>query len=467
MSFSIRMQLFAVLQVVLTALLTYFFVTNEYRDLSQQNLDALESFLIEQKQQELKNYTTIATSAIDHIYDVENEYDAKRQVAKIISRLIYNNNDGYFFVYDKQGTNIVHPTEPYRVGQNYWDLVNDKNEPTIQILIGNAQNGGDFYRYPWNQPTTNTVTEKLSYSALLPQWQWMIGTGVYLDNVNQQLASIQSTIDKHIDNTRFIILFVALSSIFGIFIVGAVLHFTQKKESDKKIHQLGQKIVSLKEEEQRHISRELHDGIVQVLVSIKYSLEATCKHLGKQDIPKPQPLSQAQHNLSNAITEIRRISHHLHPRILDELGLAAALDALGSECSERTGLNITINKPALSKLLPDHINITLYRVVQESLMNIEKHAHASDTIITLTIVDNWLNLSIVDNGIGMQKAQFENPSENGIGTRNLAERVEYHSGIFEMKSSNKGTTILVKIPRSAFANHYNPSHPEQTTPEPI
>lgn len=88
MSFSIRMQLFAVLQVVLTALLTYFFVTNEYRDLSQQNLDALESFLIEQKQQELKNYTTIATSAIDHIYDVENEYDAKRQVAKIISRLI-------------------------------------------------------------------------------------------------------------------------------------------------------------------------------------------------------------------------------------------------------------------------------------------------------------------------------------------------------------------------------------------
>jgi two-component system NarL family sensor kinase len=171
--------------------------------------------------------------------------------------------------------------------------------------------------------------------------------------------------------------------------------------------------------------------------------------------------------LSNAITEIRRISHHLHPRILDELGLAAALDALGSECSERTGLNITINKPALSKLLPDHINITLYRVVQESLMNIEKHAHASDTIITLTIVDNWLNLSIVDNGIGMHKAQLENPSENGIGTRNLAERVEYHSGKFEMKSSNKGTTILVKIPRSAFANHYNPSHPEQTTAEPI
>lgn len=465
MSFSIRMQMFAVLQVVLTAFLTYFFVTNEYRDLSIQNLNALESFLIEQKQQELKNYTTIATSAIEHIFDGENEYDAKRQVANIVSSLIYNDNDGYFFVYDAQGTNIVHPTEPYRVGQNYWDLLNDKNEPTIQILIENAQKGGDFYRYPWNQPTTSTVTEKLSYSAFLPQWRWMIGTGVYLENVNQQLSSIQSTIDDHIDNTRFIILFIALSSIFGIFIIGAVLHFTQKKESDKKIHKLGQKIVSLKEEEQRHISRELHDGIVQVLVSIKYSLEATCKHLGKHDIPKPQPLAKAQVNLSTAISEIRRISHHLHPRILDELGLSAALEALGSEFSERTGITVTINKPALSKLLPDHINFTLYRVVQESLMNIEKHAQASATIITLTIADNWLNLSIADNGIGMHKASLENPSENGIGTRNLAERVEYHRGQFSVKSSPKGTTILVKIPRTAFANHYNPTKSTPTTPE--
>ncbi len=457
MPFSFRIQLFAVIQVILTALFTYIFVTNEYRDLSEQNVDTLEAFLIEQKQQELKNYTEIAKASIQHIYAGAAKDDpvAQELVANILSTLIYDGHDGYFFVYDEYGTNIVLPTEPYRVGQNYWDLLNDKGEPTIQILIENAKNGGDFYRYPWNQPSTETITEKLSYSDFLPKWGWMMGTGVYLDNVQQQLISVQTAIDEHTDNTRFIILFVAMSSIFVIFTIGTILHFTQKKESDKQIDQLGQKIITLQEDEQRHISRELHDGIVQILVSIKYSLEATGKFLAHQNVEKPVPLIQAQTNLSNAITDIRRISHHLHPRILDELGLSDAMEALGKEFSERTNIAVTITKPALSKLLPDHINITLYRVVQESLMNIEKHAQATKTSIDLAIMDNWLTLTIRDNGIGMYEMNENEPSlHSGIGTRNLAERVKYHRGQFKLTSSRKGTTVVAKIPRSAFAHHY-------------
>ena len=282
-----------------------------------------------------------------------------------------------------------------------------------------------------------------------------MGTGVYLDNVQQQLISVQTAIDEHTDNTRFIILFVAMSSIFVIFTIGTILHFTQKKESDKQIDQLGQKIITLQEDEQRHISRELHDGIVQILVSIKYSLEATGKFLAHQNVEKPVPLIQAQTNLSNAITDIRRISHHLHPRILDELGLSDAMEALGKEFSERTNIAVTITKPALSKLFPDHINITLYRVVQESLMNIEKHAQATKTSIDLAIMDNWLTLTIRDNGIGMYEMNENEPSlHSGIGTRNLAERVKYHRGQFKLTSSRKGTTVVAKIPRSAFAHHY-------------
>jgi two-component system NarL family sensor kinase len=469
MTFSFRIQLFAVTQVILTALLTYFFMTNEYRDLSEQNVTALESFLLEQKQQELKNYTAIAKASIQHIYAGAAADDpiAKKQVADILSTLIYNGHDGYFYVYDDKGTNIVLPTEPYRVGQNYWDLRNEQGDPIIQILIGKAKSGGDFYRYPWNQPSTETVTEKLSFSDFLPKWGWMMGTGVYLDNVKQQLVTIQSAIDTHINKTRFIILFVAMSSIFVIFGIGAILHFTQKKENDKQIDQLGQKIVTLQEEEQRHISRELHDGIVQVLVSIKYSLEATCKHLAKHQIDKPVPLQKAQTNLSNAITEIRRISHHLHPRILDELGLSAAMEALAKEFSERTNISITITKPALSKLLPDHINTTLYRVVQEALMNIEKHAQAAHTSIDLAIIDNWLTLTIKDNGVGMLKANLENPSESGIGTRNLAERVEYHRGKFMLTSTTKGTVVTAKIPRSAFAYHYTQQQTDNSTLETV
>ncbi|MGB1143651.1 MAG: cache domain-containing protein, partial [Glaciecola sp.] len=131
MPFSFRIQLFAVIQVILTALFTYIFVTNEYRDLSEQNVATLEAFLIEQKQQELKNYTEIAKASIQHIYAGAAKDDpvAQELVANILSTLIYDGHDGYFFVYDEYGTNIVLPTEPYRVGQNYWDLLNDKGEP--------------------------------------------------------------------------------------------------------------------------------------------------------------------------------------------------------------------------------------------------------------------------------------------------------------------------------------------------
>ncbi|MGB3727249.1 MAG: cache domain-containing protein [Glaciecola sp.] len=455
MSFSLRMQFFATIQVVITAMLTYFFVTNEYRDLSQQNVETLQAFLIEQKQQELKNYTAIAKASIQHIYarSAADDEVAKKQVADILSTLIYNGHDGYFFVYDDQGTNIVLPTEPYRVGQNYWDLTNDRGEKTIQILVENAKRGGDFYRYPWNQPSTETITDKLSYSDFLPKWKWMMGTGVYLDNVKTQLLSVQSAIDTQIENTRIIILLVALGSILVMFGIGTWVQMRHKQVADETISALGQKIVTLQEEEQRHISRELHDGIVQVLVSIKYSLEATGKHLAKMAVDKPAPLSKAETNLSNAINEIRRISHHLHPRILDELGLSAAMEAISKEFSERTGIEVTFHKPALSKLLPDHINTTLYRVVQEALMNIEKHAKASKTVIDLSIKDSWLTLTISDDGVGIDTNTMHNV-EGGIGTRNLAERVQYHKGEFKIISSSQGTLVIAKIPRSEFANYY-------------
>lgn len=98
MPFSFRIQLFAVIQVILTALFTYIFVTNEYRDLSEQNVATLEAFLIEQKQQELKNYTEIAKASIQHIYAGAAKDDpvAQELVANILSTLIYDGHDGYF-----------------------------------------------------------------------------------------------------------------------------------------------------------------------------------------------------------------------------------------------------------------------------------------------------------------------------------------------------------------------------------
>jgi len=466
MNLPLKLLYIAIFQVILTSIAVFFFFSSEYRQLSSQSLHSVENFLLEQKKRELKNYTALAVSSVEHIFAGEKKIDRQAQAnaASLLNNLLYNGDDGYFFVYSSDGINIAHPKEPFRVGKNWWDLESDTGEKIVQILIENAQTGDGFHRYKWSKPSTNAKVDKMSYSVFLDKWQWMLGTGVYLDDVNQQVSKLQQEIDQHINRTQQIVLSVALGSIFILFVVGLLFTWRQKQRSDIKINELSQRIINLQEEERRHISRELHDGIVQMLVSIKYSIEATGIFLSQLNQEKPKSQLAAEKNLSIAIQEIRRISHHLHPRILDELGLSAAMDALSSEFSELTGIKVQVITPKLKKLLPDNISTTLYRVVQESLTNIQKHAKANNVVIKLVINQAWLTLTICDNGKGFDtSASIKNQAnidEFGIGLRNLAERIEYHSGVFKVTSTAKGTRVTAKIPKSCFANYFN-----QTTSE--
>jgi len=457
MTLPMRLFYITVLQVILTSIITYYLVSSEYKDLSIKTVNSLESFLIAQKEQELKNYTSIALSSVEHLRHIEkqSDFEMKKVVSSIVENMLYNGNDGYFFIYDKKGNGIVHPKEPGRVGKNWWELEDNNGEKIIQTLIANAQNGGGFHRYNWFKPSEGSQSQKMGYSAQIDRWNWMLGTGVYLDDVYDQLNSIQREIDTHIDTTEQIILVVALSSIFFIFIVGISVNISHKRKAEAKISELSQRVIDVQEEENRRISRELHDGIIQVLVSIKYSLEATRLFLRKTTQEIPEPLVHAEKNLTFTIQEVRRISHHMHPQILDELGLSSAINSLAEDFSKRTSVNVKFFKPSLRKLLPDFINTTLFRIVQEALTNIQKHAEASNVIIKLGIKHEWLTLTIQDDGIGFDIIDSNAVCKDGIGLRNLAERVEHHKGRFYIESTKTGTLITVKIPTVSFVNYFN------------
>ena len=468
MVLTLRLLYVAVFQVIITSFVTYFLITSEYRDLTDKSVTILEKFLINQKKQELKNYVSIALTSVDNVYDTvdlnnHKNKTAKAVVADIFDGLVYNGDDGYFFIYDDKGNNVVHPKEPTRVGKNWWQLEDDNGEKIIQLLIKAGQQGGGFHRYNWLKPSEGEKVEKISYAAYMDKWDWMVGTGVYLDDVSLQLNNLQRQLDTHLNYTKQIILIVAISSIFFIFLFGIVVNLTHKKKAEAKINELSQRVIDVQEEENRHISRELHDGIIQILVSIKYSLEATGLYLTKNKQEKPKPLDSAQENLGFAIQEVRRISHHMHPQILDELGLSAAIESISQDFTERTGVKIKVIKPALRKLLPDFINTTLFRVVQEALTNIQKHAKAKNVTINLSIKSEWLTLIIEDDGVGFSsdKDTINNCNSDGIGLRNLAERVEYHLGKFDIETSAKGTAIIIKIPTVSFVNYFNQSNLER------
>lgn len=142
--FSFRYIWLIVIQVAVTAIFTYTLVTEQYRELSEQNLQSLETFLIEQKKRELKNYTALAITAVDDVYFGNElpEQDAQQHAAQTFTRMLYDGIDGYFFTYDQFGTNIVLPHQPERIGKNFWELTDPSGGKTIQILINLAKNGG-------------------------------------------------------------------------------------------------------------------------------------------------------------------------------------------------------------------------------------------------------------------------------------------------------------------------------------
>ena len=198
----------------------------------------------------------------------------------------------------------------------------------------------------------------------------------------------------------------------------------------------------------RCVSRELHDGISQLIASAKFSVETASLKI-KKDQNSEADLQLAKDKITQTLTDLRRISRDLHPRILDDHGLSAGIESLATNFSKRTGIKFNLDKISVKNLLSLEIKTSLYRVAQEALTNIERHSGATEVDISIALQQQWLVLSISDNGSGFDAdslSRSKSPTV-GIGLRNMHERLSYHKGIFRVKSNQHGTRIEAKIPK--------------------
>ncbi|RED52212.1 cache domain-containing protein [Aestuariispira insulae] len=442
--------LLATVPLVIAVSAITLWVTYQEHYLSEAEVRTFERSLLDTKKSELKNYIQLALTSIDHIYSNATPDD---QIAKAEAKTILNDitfgTDGYFFVYDFDGEGLVHPAQPYRVGLIWWDLEDANGDKVVQNLIRTAREGGGYHRYKWEKPSTGKMADKISYVVALEKWGWMLGTGIYIDDVVDQMQTIEREVSNRRIQTFFLIAGITLAALTIVFVIGIIINLREQKLADLKLKKLTQRIVATQEEERGRVARELHDGISQLLVSVKYALELAKSHASKSSADALPAIEKGSDGLNTAIKEVRRISRDLRPSMLDDLGLSPALKSLANEFSERTGINVAISTVVFRNLLPNDVKTTLFRIAQETLTNIERHADAANVDISLSSSNKGVELKISDDGVGFDLQELEttrNP-HRGMGLRNMQERLEYHDGSLKISSGSRGTTIIAHLPR--------------------
>lgn len=233
----------------------------------------------------------------------------------------------------------------------------------------------------------------------------------------------------------------AIGGLVGMALENAALRERMTAQQDR-LRALAGGILQAREEEARRIAHELHDQAGQLLASVHIALD----NLGQQVPERAGTLRELHAQLDRVEAQLRQLSRELRPTILDDLGLAAALDWLAQGVAERTGLAITVDAPI--GRLPSPVETALYRVIQEALINASRHARAASVRIEVREGDHHIRASVRDDGEGFDAdATLARRGDRGLGLIGMRERVEALGGLLTIQSTpGKGTEVSVTIP---------------------
>lgn len=421
-------------------------VAYQARTMAELEIAELEAQLISAKEQELKNYLQLARASISAEYNPAGPNDAASQlkVTQILSAMTYG-QDGHFFVYDYAGTNLVAPRQTDLITRNWAGLTDPEGTPVVDRLIQLAKAGGGFHSYIWPKPSTGVEARMITYVIGLQDWQWAIGTGVFIDDVLTSVAAARAEVESRVHKTFLYIGVIALSAVLIVYSTGLTITIRERRLADVKLKALTQRIFDTQEEERGRVARELHDSISQILIGARYALDLARRQIAAQNPKAHETLDKSVQMLGSAIQEVRRISRDLRPGVLDDLGLGPALKALAEEFETRTGIATDIETVVFRNRLDEEAKIALYRIAQEALTNIERHAEATEVSIRLAGHLNGATLQICDNGTGI-KRNDDKTNVRGLGLRNMAERMERLDGSLTITDRHPGTTIDATVP---------------------
>jgi hypothetical protein len=221
----------------------------------------------------------------------------------------------------------------------------------------------------------------------------------------------------------------------------------QVEASRQQLRALTARLQQVREEERTGIAREIHDELGQALTGLKMDIAWMKERLPRDHEVRSECASIIQ-RIDGTMSAVRRIATELRPSVLDQLGLAAALEWLGQEFGARTGIEVTMDLCADECAIPDHLGTSVFRICQESLTNVLRHAQAKRVTIRLSQTDDSVTLEVSDDGIGIPPERKEGAAS--LGLVGMRERARACGGEFSITGQpNLGTIVLLRVPLAA------------------
>ncbi|MHB1081306.1 MAG: PAS domain-containing sensor histidine kinase [Prosthecobacter sp.] len=232
-------------------------------------------------------------------------------------------------------------------------------------------------------------------------------------------------------------------------IIGMVVtDLTESRRTEEMLRALTQRVVQVQEAERGQVALELHDNITQLLCAILVRSQTLADQLSTHDSPAQQEALKLRDLLGHTAEEVECITRNLRPGVLELLGLDAVLRAASTEFTSRTGVVVTLTGVALAARLPPDTELALYRILQEALKNVQKHAHAQQVSVHLARLGNTVQLLIKDDGVGFntERQPAKRKGSSRLGLLGMHERAAYVGGTLTVKSVRRsGTEIEVRI----------------------
>jgi signal transduction histidine kinase len=285
-----------------------------------------------------------------------------------------------------------------------------------------------------------------SYNAELVQWAQQ--TSSITEEMKDSESNLLERRLLYADSLFFwIIAILAVTYVLALYMLwehyrGLTYELAERKEAERYASSLSSQLMRAQDQERRKIARDLHDGLGQSLVGAKMIADSLFKRS-----PNEPKLADLRALLEDSVASTRSMSHLLHPPLLEELGFISAARSYVQGFAERTGIAFDIDIPDMDNRLPRELELTLLRILQEALSNIQRHSQSTKAGVRFQADSKTAALKIWDNGVGLPAGMVQNLNgggvSEGVGLAGMRERVRERKGQFEINSDSRGTAVSV------------------------